>query len=112
MARIIYAGGAAALPGIRKGQDARPKSPRRRGIVGLAALLFGIALFNVWMSGHYYRTGYAVSASLEEKRRLERDLDLLKTEVLTLRSPARIEAIAKGQLGLVDPKTERIIRLR
>ncbi|MBK5095042.1 MAG: cell division protein FtsL, partial [Deltaproteobacteria bacterium] len=29
-----------------------------------------------------------------------------------LRSPARIEAIARGQLGMVETKTERIIRVK
>ena len=51
-------------------------------------------------------------ARLEEKRVLEKEQALLKTEILTLRSPARIEAIARGQLGMVDPKTDRIIRVK
>jgi cell division protein FtsL len=66
----------------------------------------------VWLSGQYYRMGYAVSTSLEEQRNLKKEQDLLRTEILTLRSPARIEAIAKTELRMVDPKTERMIRVK
>src|SRR4030066_346274 len=89
-----------------------PTVPRRRGIVGLAVLVLAVALFSVWLSGMYYRIGYAVSLALEEKQALQKEQALLKTEIMTLRSPARIEAIARGQLGMGDPKTERIIRVK
>jgi cell division protein FtsL len=78
----------------------------------LFVFLLAVALFNVWLSGQYYRMGYAVSTSLEEQRNLKKGQDLLRTEILTLRSPARIEAIAKNELRMVDPKTERMIRVR
>jgi cell division protein FtsL len=78
----------------------------------LFVLLLALALFNVWLSGQYYRMGYAVSTSLEEQRNLKKGQDLLRTEILTLRSPVRIEAIAKNELRMVNPKTERMIRVR
>ena len=80
--------------------------------MGMAILFLAVALFNVWLSGVYYRIGYSVSVALEEKQALQKEQALLKTEILTLRSPSRIEAIARGQLGMVDPKTERIIRVK
>jgi cell division protein FtsL len=95
---------------VRRQAPVFPALPRRRGVLALAAFLLGVALFNVWLSGRYYRLGYAVTAALEEKKALERERELLKTEILTLRSPARIEAIAKSQLGMVDPQTDRMIR--
>jgi cell division protein FtsL len=97
---------------IRKEAPVFPSVPRRRGALAAAAVLLGIALFNVWLSGRYYRAAYAVTAAYDEKKALERERELLKTEILTLRSPARIEAIAKNQLGMVDPQTERMIRGR
>jgi cell division protein FtsL len=78
----------------------------------LFVLLLAVALFNVWLSGQYYRMGYAVSTSLEEQRNLKKGQDLLRTEILMLRSPVRIEAIAKNELRMVNPKTERMIRVR
>ncbi len=112
MRRIMVGHGGGMIVEIRKETPIFPAVPRRRRVLLAAALLLGIALFNVWLSGRYYRTAYAVASALEDKKALEREKELLRTEILTLRSPARIEAIAKGQLGLVDPKTERMIRVR
>jgi cell division protein FtsL len=89
-----------------------PSVPRRRRRAALFGLILGVAVFNVWLSGQYYRMGYAVSTSLEEQRSLKKEQDLLRTEILTLRSPSRIETIAKNDLRMVDPKTERMIRVK
>lgn len=97
---------------IRREAPVFPAVPRRRGILALAALFLAVALFNVWLSGRYYRIGYAVSTALEEKQALQKEQALLSTEVLTLKSPARIETIARDQLGMVDPKTDRIVRVK
>ncbi|PWB67116.1 MAG: hypothetical protein C3F14_03025 [Deltaproteobacteria bacterium] len=97
---------------IRKEAPVFPSVPRRRRLAALFVLMLGVALFNVWLSGQYYRMGYAVSASLEEQRNLKKQQDLLRTEILTLRSPVRIETIAKNDLRMVDPKTERMIRVK
>jgi len=112
MQRIVVGNGVCMITEIRKETPVFPAVPRRRRLMGLFVLLLAMALFNVWLSGQYYRMGYAVSTSLEEQRNLKKGQDLLKTEILTLRSPARIEAIAKNELRMVDPKTERMIRVR
>ena len=112
MRRMLVGNGIAMISEIRREAPVFPQVPRRRGILGMALLFLAVALFNVWLSGKYYRIGYAVSSVLEEKQALQKEQALLKTEILTLRSPARIEAIARGQLGMVDPKTDRIIRVR
>lgn len=112
MRRIMVGNGGGMILEIRKETPVFPAGPRRRGALTLAAFFLGVALFNVWLSGRYYRIGYAVTAAFEEKKALVRERELLKTEILTLRSPARIEAIAKAQLGMVDPQTERMIRVK
>jgi cell division protein FtsL len=112
MQRIVVGNGVCMITEIRKETPVFPAVPRRRRLMVLFVLLLAMALFNVWLSGQYYRMGYAVSTSLEEQRNLKKGQDLLRTEILTLRSPARIEAIAKNELRMVDPKTERMIRVR
>jgi len=112
MRRIVIADNLGMITEIRRETPVFPALPQRRGILGLAVLFLVLAVFSVWMSGHYYRVGYGVSVALEEKQVLQKEQALLKTEILTLRSPARIEAIARGQLGMVEPKTERIIRVK
>ncbi|MBI5577024.1 MAG: cell division protein FtsL [Deltaproteobacteria bacterium] len=112
MQRIMVGNGVCMITEIRKEAPVFPTMPRRRRLAALFAILLAVALFNVWISGKYYRMGYAVSTSLEEQRNLRKERDLLRTEILMLRSPARIEAIAKNQLGMVAPKTERILRVK
>jgi cell division protein FtsL len=112
MRRIVIGNSIAMITEIRREAPVFPTSSRRRGLMGLAILFLAVALFSVWLSGKYYRIGYGVSVALEENQVLKNEQALLKTEVLTLKSPARIEAIARGQLGMVDPKTERIVRVK
>ena len=112
MQKIVIGNGVCMITEIRKEAPVFPSIPRRRRLAMLFALLLAVALFNVWLSGKYYRTGYAVSSSLEEQRYLRKQQDLLKTEILTLRSPARIAAIARTDLGMVDMKTDRLIQVK
>lgn len=112
MRRIVIGQSLGMITEIRRETPVFPAFPQRRGLMGLALLFLALALFTVWMSGQYYRIGYNVSVALEEKQALQKEQALLKTEILTLRSPARIEAIARGQLGMVETETERIIRVK
>ena len=112
MQKIVVGNGVCMITEIRKETPFFPTVPRRRRLAALFGFLLAVALFNVWLSGQYYRLGYAVSAALEEQRDLKKEQDLLRTEILTLRSPARIEAIAKNDLRMVYPKTERMIRVK
>ncbi len=112
MQRIVVGNGVCMITEIRKEAPVFPSVPRRRRLAAMFLLLLSVTLLNVWLSGQYYRTGYAVSLSLEEQRNLRKQQDLLKTEILTLRSPARIAAIAKTELGMVEMKTDRILQVR
>ena len=110
MTRITVGNGVYIITEIRREPPAIPVVPRRGRFVALAVALLGIGLFNVWLSGQYIRTGYRVSGALEEKRTLQQQQELLRTEILTLRSPARINAIARAQLGMVPAQMDRMIR--
>jgi cell division protein FtsL len=112
MRRIVIGNSMDMITEIRREAPVFPSGSRSRWTMGLAILFLVVALFNVWLSGKYYGIGYGISVALEEKQVLQKEQALLKTEILTLRSPARIEAIARGQLGMVEPKTERIIRVK
>lgn len=112
MQRIVVGNGVCMISEIRKETPVFPSVPRRRRMAAVFAAVLAFALFNVWISGQYYRMGYAVSTSLAENRTLKKEQDHLKTEILMLRSPARIEAIAKTQLGMVAPRTDRILLVK
>jgi cell division protein FtsL len=110
MTKITVGNGVYIISEIRREAPPIPAVPRRRAFLVLLAVLLGIGLFNVWLSGQYIRTGYRVSTALEEKRTLQMQKDVLRTEILALRSPARIDTIARTQLGMVDPRMEGVIR--
>ena len=89
---------------IRRETPPIPAAPRRKRFFFLVFLLIGVGLLNVWLSGQYVLTGYRVSSILEEKRILQMQKDVLSAEALMLSSPSRIDAIARNQLGMVDPQ--------
>jgi cell division protein FtsL len=110
MTKITVGNGVYMITEIRREPPAIPVVPRRGKFVALAVGLLGIGLFNVWLSGQYIRNGYRVSAALEEKQTLQKQQELLRTEILTLKSPARIDSIARAQLGMVPAQMDRVIR--
>ncbi len=109
--RVVIRNRQGMISEIRREAPVFPEGRGGRRLVGLFVLVLVLALVNVWVSGRYYRTGYSVSAALEERKHLRREIDLLKTEIQSLRNPSRIESIAKNELGMVDPKTDRIMRV-
>ena len=110
MTRITVGNGVYMITEIRREPPAIPVAPRRGRMAALVAALLGIGLFNVWLSGQYIRTGYRVSSALEERRTLQKEQEFLRTEILTLKSPGRIDAIARAQLGMVPAQMDRVIR--
>ncbi len=112
MKKVVIGNDMCMITGIREETPVFPVVPRGRRLTALFVSLIAVALLNVWLSGNYYKTGYAVSAALEEQRNLKKQQELLKTEILTLRSPSRIGAIARNELGMVDMKTDRILQVR
>ena len=110
MTKITLGNGVYIISEIRKEAPPISAIPRRKGFLFLLFVLLGLGLFNVWLSGQYIRTGYRVSSALEEKRTLQMQKDVLRTEMLTLKSPSRIDAIARAQLGMVDLRMEGVIR--
>ena len=110
MRRITVGNGVCMITEIRKESPAVPAVPRRRGFVVLFLFLLVTGLFNVWLSGQCIRTGYRVSAALEEKRTLQKEQEVLRLEALALKSPARIHSIARNDLHMVPAEMDRVIR--
>jgi cell division protein FtsL len=55
------------------------------------------------------RLGYEVGQARREQRRLIEQRRLLSLEAATLREPDRIEAVARGTLGMDVPDAARIV---
>lgn len=55
------------------------------------------------------RLGYEVGQGRREQRQLIEERRLLSIEAATLREPERVEAIARGTLGMDVPDTDHVV---
>ncbi len=99
------------------GEDSRP---RRKGIKLNSLILFtllilfltGGALFYVWSRIQAIQLGYEISNVLKEEKALTEGNKKLRLEIATLKSCARIERVATGELRMAKPKPEQVIVIR
>ena len=94
-------------PIIREVDEARQRQLWRS--FGMGAILVVVLLFSTWQHFELVDHGYKVQR-LEKERAAEMEINRhLTLQIETLRSPARIEEIAKGKLNLVVPTRETAI---
>jgi len=95
-----------------KNRRVRPQRKAMTGVwIALMALFFLQGLFYVWCRVQCINAGYAIE---QEKSRHETLLKVRRTlniELARLKSPERIETIARTQLGLVMPDAQRTVTL-
>jgi cell division protein FtsL len=76
------------------------------------ALLAAVGVVHVTSRVLVVKVGYELSRLDQEASALTRDNDRLKLELATLRSPARLESIARTQLGMGPPAASSIFHLK
>lgn len=77
--------------------------------LGLAALLVIAIMFWTWQHFELVRHGYRLD-EVQRAQAVEEDITRhLRLQVETLRSPKRIETLARGRLNLVTPTREDAI---
>ncbi len=111
-----FPGAQTATPGVNHKVKARPKKPMslaRMTAVGVACLLIfiGQMLFYTWCRVQCVAIGYEISAETERNRELTTLQNNLKIELARLKSPERIEKIARNYLGLAAPNADQVIIL-
>lgn len=79
--------------------------------VAVAALLTAAGVFHVASHGRAVQAGYALGKIEREHRALLRQHEQLKMERATLSSAARLESIAREQLGLALPTARQVVPL-
>jgi cell division protein FtsB len=91
------------------------KSTRRARLIRiwicLMALFLGELLLYTWCRVQCVRVGYAISAQHNIQQRLLMRRNRLKIELAHLKSPERIESIARRKMGLTAPRPEQVIIL-
>lgn len=81
-----------------------------RGSLILAVPLVAVLLFSVWQHFELLQYGYRIEQLRQEYSRQQELNRHLRLDIEALRSPARIERIAVGQLGMVMPQdTEELV---
>jgi cell division protein FtsL len=71
--------------------------------VGVGVFLVAVFLFSAWQHFELLRHGYRIE-QMEKERAAQEEINRhLRLEIDTLRSPARIERLATGRLGMVAP---------
>lgn len=106
---------------VKNGSPARQRAAvsriahrsERRYVLWIFVLLFFVfAILSVWSRARVVSLGYEIS---RESRRLQEVIDLnekLKAEVAMLKSPGRLEPVAKEKFGLLPPRNHQIVFLK
>ena len=89
----------------------------RRGLATFAAatlscaLLAGALLLHAWVRTRVTEQGYQLSRLSAEYRELTREHEALQLKAAELRSPQRIEELARTHLSMGPPPVERMVVL-
>ncbi len=78
----------------------------------LMLFLIGGSLFYVWSRIQVIRLGYEISSALKEEKVLTETNKRLRLEIATLKSYARIEKFAAGELRMAKPKPKQVVVIR
>ena len=93
-------------------READSKSHRDYIVVTALAAMFLFALFAYgWQHYQWIQYGYRIEEARKKKEQLSETSRQLRLERAFLRNPERIDAIARGQLGMVAPAPGQLVTL-
>ena len=101
--------------GGQGGSRNRRLRPVRKVMTGLwivfMVLFFVEALFYAWCRVQCVNAGYGIDRENRRHQALLRERNTLRIELARLKSPERIETIARTRLGLVMPDVQQKVML-
>ena len=95
---------------IRRRIDRRGLATFASGILACALIALA-ALFHAWVRTRVTEQGYGLSRSSDEHRELSREHERLQFHAAQLKSPQRIEELARTRLGMGPPSVDRVVVL-
>ncbi len=98
------------------GQLGAELAPRRMDIVKFLMicmlLLTVVSIFHVWSRFRLIELNLQIGEASRLMKDMEQEQKRLKLEAESLKTPARIEAIAKQDLGMTIPQDQQIILVK
>ncbi|HUH66184.1 MAG TPA: cell division protein FtsL [Syntrophales bacterium] len=92
-------------------EEKAPTRIRYSNLIVVTLVLMSVALFYVWSHIHMTELEYMVAAEMSTKEKLIEEQRKLKVEIATLKSPQRLEQVAKEQLQMTYPTRDQVIIL-
>ncbi len=81
-------------------------------LIIIALVLMAVALLYVWSHVNMTKLEYQVAEEIGIKERLLEEQKKLKVEVATLKTPQRIEVIARNKLQMSYPDRDQVILIK
>ena len=81
-------------------------------LIIVICLGMALSLIYVWPHVHMTELEYQIAEAINVRQKLLEEKGKLKIEYATLKSPQRIEAIAKAKLHMTYPETWQVVYLK
>ena len=81
-------------------------------LTGVMVLLTLVSIFHVWSRVEVIDLNLRISESARLFKEEQQENKRLKVEVASLKAPARIEALAKGDLGMMLPTDQQVVLVK
>ncbi len=78
----------------------------------IASVLMAVALLYVWSHIHMTELEYQIARELSAAEQIKEEQTKLKVELATLKSPQRIETMAREKLQMTYPERTQVILLK
>ena len=75
-------------------------------------LLTIVSVFHVWSRFRLVELNLQITESSRQLKEVEQEQKRLKLEAASLKAPARIETIAKSELGMALPNEQQVIHVK
>lgn len=81
-------------------------------LTGVMVLLTLVSIFHVWSRVEVIDLNLKISEASRGLREQQQENKRLRVEVASLKAPARIEALAKGELGMALPSDQQVVLVK
>jgi cell division protein FtsL len=89
--------------------DYAPRGELFPYLIAVMVLLTLVSIFHVWSRVKVVDLNLQTAGVRRQLKEQQQEHNRLKLEVASLKTPARIEALAKGELGMALPQDQQVV---